>query len=106
MKNMLVLPIPVKKALTKLAADIKVARIKRRITMELIAERAGISRLTYMRIEKANPAVSIGAIANVLFVLGIIDRLRDLIDQSTDQVGLSLENDKLPKRVRYKKTQF
>ena len=71
--------------------------------MELMAERAGISRITLMRIEKGNATVSIGIFAKVLFVLGMSERLAHLLDSGTDEVGLLLEQDNLPKRVRYKK---
>ena len=103
MKNTLTLPISVKKALIKLGGDIKLARIKRRITMELMAERAGISRITLTRVERGNATVSIGIFAKVLFVLGMNDRLAHLLDAGTDEVGLLLEQDNLPKRVRYRK---
>jgi transcriptional regulator with XRE-family HTH domain len=94
------LPIPAKKALKKVGKDIGVARRKRRITMELMAERAGISRVTLGRIEKGEPTVSMGAYATVLFTLGMIGHLQNLVDASTDIVGRELEEENLPKRVR------
>lgn len=95
------LPIPAKKALKKVGRDIGDARKRRRITMELMAERAGISRVTLGKIEKGEPTVSMGAYATVLFTLGMIDHLQNLVDASIDIVGRELEAENLPKRVRY-----
>ena len=94
------LPIPTKKALYKLGKDINDARRRRRITMELMAKRAGFSRITLTKIEKGEPSVSMGAYASVLFVLGMINRLQDLADASHDIIGRELEEENLPQRVR------
>jgi transcriptional regulator with XRE-family HTH domain len=93
-------PIPALKALRKLGQDINDARRRRRITIELIAERATLSRATVFKIEKGDPTVSIGRYASMLFVLGMIDRLSDLADGSQDLLGRRLEDEKLPQRVR------
>ena len=50
MPSELSLPIPVKKALGKLGNDIRTARIRRRITMSLMSQRASISRTTLISI--------------------------------------------------------
>lgn len=99
----LMLPIPVVSALKKLGKDIQVARKRRRIATQLMAERAGISRSTLVKIEKGEPGVSLGHYASVLFVLGAIDRIAKLIDVSSDTLGLDLEEDHLPQRIRTKK---
>lgn len=94
------LPIPLYRGLHKLGSDISDARRRRRITMELLAERAGISRGTLIRIEHGDPGTSLGAYASVLYVLGFLDRLTDLADVRNDTVGLRLVDEELPKRVR------
>jgi transcriptional regulator with XRE-family HTH domain len=98
------LPIPAKKALKKVGKDIGDARKRRRITMKLVAERAGISRVTLGKIEKGESTVSMGAYAAVLFTLGMIDHLQNLVDASTDIAGRELEEENLPKRVRLPKS--
>ena len=95
-----ILPLPVKRALQKLGADISDARRRRRIPMALMAQRAGIGRMTLVRIEQGDPAVSMGAYARVLFVLGLTTRLDELADASHDATGLALEEEYLPKRIR------
>ncbi len=95
------MPIPVKRALRKLGRDIKDARKRRRITMSLLSERASISRTTLTRIEKGSSGVSLGYYASVLFVLGLIHRLADLADVRHDELGLILEEEHLPQRIRH-----
>ncbi len=95
-----IIPIPVKRALKKLGQDLCDARRRRRIPMQLAAERAAISRATLSKIEKGEEGVSLGAYAKVLFVLGMIDRLAELADPSVDELGLGLEAESLPKRIR------
>ena len=94
------LPIPVARALRKLGQDIKDARRRRRIPMEIAAQRASISKPTLIRVERGDPAVSIGSYVTVLFVLGMADRLADLVDSRNDPVGLELEQENLPQRIR------
>ena len=97
---MLTLPIPVSRALSKLGHDIKDARRRRRIPMAIAAERASISKPTFIRVERGEPTVSIGSYATVLYVLGMGDRLGDLAAPKNDPVGLQLEEENLPKRIR------
>jgi hypothetical protein len=68
--------------------------------MEIVAQRASISKPTLIRVERGDPAVSIGSYATVLFVLGMAERLADLVDAKNDPVGLQLEEENLPKRIR------
>jgi transcriptional regulator with XRE-family HTH domain len=96
----LTLPIPVSRALRKLGHDIKDARRRRRITMAIAAERASISKPTFIRVERGDPSVSMGSYATVLFVLGMADRLGDLAASKNDPVGLQLEEENLPQRIR------
>ena len=93
------LPLPVKRTLKKLGADLADARKRRRISTSTMAQRAMISRTTLVKVEKGDPGVSIGVIATVIFVLGMTDRLADIADASHDRLGLDLESEKLPKRI-------
>lgn len=100
MKKAIYLPIPAMKALRKVGQDINAARRRRRVTIELMAERADLSRATISKIEKGDPTVSIGGYVSVMFVLGMIDRFNDLVDSVHDRVGRQLEDEKLPQRIR------
>jgi len=100
MKSSVNLPIPAIKVLHKVGKDINEARRRRRITIKLMAERAGVSRATIGKIEKGDPTTSIGAYAAVLFVLGMLERFSDIVDAAYDLTGRQIEDEKLPKRVR------
>lgn len=97
------LPLPVKRALTKIGVDIKHARVRRRITATLLAERAFITRATLQKVERGDAGVSLGIYATVLFILGLNDRLRDVADSVNDTLGMQLEEERMPKRVRVRK---
>lgn len=101
-RSSVVLPIPFKHALRKLGNDIRDAW---RIPAVLAAERASASRTTLVKIEKGDPGVAIGIYATVLFVLGMADRLADLVAPKNDIVGLQLEEEHLPQRIRGARTQ-
>jgi transcriptional regulator with XRE-family HTH domain len=98
------LPLAVRRALRKLGADIRDARRRRRIPAALLAQRAMTSHVTLAKVERGEPSVSIAVYANALFVLGMVDRLGALADASTDEVGLALDEERLPQRVRRRST--
>ena len=82
------------------AQDIRSARLRRRITTTTMAERAFITRTTLRKVERGDPGVSLGIYATVMFVLGLTPRVADLADSRADEVGLQLEEERLPKRIR------
>lgn len=59
------------KILETVGEQIKLARLRRKFSTEIVSERAGISRPTLSSIEKGQPTVSIGNYINVLKVLGL-----------------------------------
>ena len=96
------LPPPTRRALAKLGQDLVTARRKRRFTVAMMVERMGVATNTYRRVEKGDPTVAMGAYAMALFVLGLGSALGDLVDPKRDEVGLQLDEERLPKRVRLK----
>ena len=85
-----------KKILEILGENIKLARKRRNLTAIQVAERADISRNTLHLVEKGNPGVSIGALFNVLRVLGLQD---DFLKLAADDVlGKKLQDIKLLKK--------
>lgn len=89
-----------KRLLQKLGVDIRDARRRRHLTMEMIANRAGTTRKTISRIEAGDPAVSMGLYLATLHALGLSDRLTLFADPSLDVEGTALSLSKLPDRVR------
>jgi transcriptional regulator with XRE-family HTH domain len=94
------LPVPARSALRKLGNDLKDARLRRRLSTAVVAERAFLNRKTLRKIEMGDAGVSMGAYASILFVLGMTDRLADVADARFDRTGLTLEEERLPKRIR------
>jgi hypothetical protein len=97
-----VLPVHIRRSLKKFGSDIGIARRKRRLTVGMMAERLAVSTSTYLRVEKGSPTVSIGIYAMALFALGL-EGFGHLVDSKNDEVGLALDTENLPKRVRVKK---
>ena len=67
-RNIIVMP-GTQEILSQMGEQIKLARLRRELSAELVAERAGISRATLWNIEKGSPSVAIGAYAAVLHAL-------------------------------------
>ncbi len=98
-----ILPPRVRRSLVKFGADIAVARKKRSLTAAMMAERLGVAKSTYARVEQGAPTVSLGTYAMALFVLGFGEPLAELADVRGDDQGLLLDERRLPQRVRVKK---
>lgn len=76
--------------LGKMGENIKLARKRRKLTTEQVAERAGIVRSTLHLIEKGDPSVAMGSYFNVLRVLGLSDDILKL--GSDDEFGRKLQD--------------
>ena len=85
--------------LEQMGEQIKLARLRRRLSTELIAERAGISRATLWNVEKVSPSVAIGIYAAVLHALGNMDN-DFLLVAKDDEFGRTLQDLELPVRRR------
>jgi DNA-binding XRE family transcriptional regulator len=101
-----ILPPRLRRSLIKFGGDLAVARKKRRLTIAMMTERVGVSKATYLRVEKGDPKVALGIYAMALFSLGFGDVFAELVDQKRDLTGLMLEESQLPRRVRAKKTEL
>ena len=88
-----------RRALESMGANIKTARLKRRISVADFAERIGVSKNTVISLEKGEAGVSMGTLAMACLVLGEIDRIGTLLDAGTDETGLLLDKEALPKRI-------
>ena len=93
-------PPSAKRTVLKLGLDIKDARLRRGLPASLIAERAGISKPTMVKVEKGDHGVSIGIYAAVLQALGLVGGLADLADPKNDPRGAAASLERLPKRAR------
>ena len=85
--------------LEQMGEQIKLARLRRRLSTELVAERAGISRATLWNVEKGSPSVAIGIYAAVLHALGNMNN-DFLLVAKDDEFGRTLQDLELPVRRR------
>lgn len=79
------------KILRSMGEQIKLARLRRGLTAELVAERAGISRSSLWKVESGNPAVAMGIYAAVLHALNNMDRDLLLVARD-DEMGRKIQD--------------
>jgi transcriptional regulator with XRE-family HTH domain len=97
------------KILAQVGENIKLARRRRKISAQQLADRAGLSRATLWQIEKGLPTVAMGAYFMVLFVLGLEQDFLKLAGEDTlghklQDAGL-LTRQRAPKRNLKKKNE-
>ena len=63
-----------------------------------------MSEATLKRLEKGDGRVALESVARVLNVFGELARLHGLLDTATDELGLQLMDERLPKRVRARRS--
>ncbi len=92
MSKSIILP-TVQKVLQDLGENIRLARLRRKLSAEQVAERAGISRKTLWAVETGSSGVAIGTYAQVLFVVGLE---KDLLKVAADDtLGRKLQDAEL-----------
>ncbi|TBV11406.1 helix-turn-helix domain-containing protein [Stutzerimonas kirkiae] len=99
-KHKSLLPDSTSYLLNQLGANIDQARKRRRLSVETICSRAGITPQTYRRLSKGEPGLSIGILAAVLSAMNLEDDLSLIASPSSDEVGISMERAHQPKRIR------
>ncbi len=85
--------------LSEMGEQIRLARLRRHLPSELVAERANLSRATVTAIEKGSPSVAMGSYAAVLHALNGLDKDLLLIAKD-DELGRKLQDLALPRRQR------
>lgn len=93
-------PYEVVQALRKLGADIKTARLRRRLGQPELAAAAGVSPRTVRRLENGEDGVAIGNVLAVLWSLGLLPTVQAVANPDQDEHGKLLEQSRLPQRVR------
>ncbi len=85
--------------LKTMGEQIKLARLRRDLSTQLVAERAGISRASLWKVESGSPAVAIGIYAAVLHALGNMDQDLTLVAKD-DAMGRQMQDLNLMTRKR------
>jgi len=94
------MPFAAANALRKLGRDLALARRKRGISTSDMAARLFVSRDTLWRLERGDPTVALGTLATATFILQLQDRLANLVAPASDELALSLDERRLPQRIR------
>lgn len=92
------MPRRVAKNLAIVGEQIRLARLRRNLSMAEIAERATCSELTVMRVEKGLPTVAMGIYMRILFAMDLDESV--LFLAKDDEVGRSLQDLQLKERKR------
>ena len=87
-----------KRILAALGERLRLARLRRKLTIDITCQRAGISRMTLFRAEAGSPAIALGTLLRILAVLGLANDL-ELIARD-DKAGRLLQDQALPVRRR------
>ena len=85
--------------LKTMGEQIKLARLRRSLSAELVSERAGISRASLWKVEKGDPSVAMGIYAAVLHALNNLDKDLLLVAKD-DEMGRQLQDLNLITRKR------
>ena len=86
------------RSLAVLGENLRLARVRRRITARMMCERAGVSHATLTAIEHGRASVSMAGYMSVLFCLNMHTDIEKVA--ADDQLGRELQDLGLPKRVR------
>lgn len=92
-------PTAVASGLRSIGGDLATWRRLRRLTIAQVADRAGVSRDTVMRLEKGDGA-SLENLLRIARALGVLDSLLKAIDPYQSDVGRLRSEESLPERVR------
>jgi ribosome-binding protein aMBF1 (putative translation factor) len=93
------IPLPVDRALRRVGQSIALARRRRHLSQEALAERIGASVNTVRRMEDGHPGTALQHFARTLQVFGELDQFEKVIDTAQDSIGLALMDESLPQRV-------
>lgn len=94
------LPREVLKQLEELGQRVRIARVRRRLRTEDLAQACGIGRRTLYRLENGDSGISMGTFMSVLWKLTLLDSVLAVADPDTDDHGKILEAASRPQRVR------
>ncbi|HEY9777827.1 MAG TPA: hypothetical protein V6C81_28965 [Planktothrix sp.] len=93
-------PYDVEKCIKRLGENLRVARIRRSLTIEDVAERIGTGPRAVMDAEKGKPSTGVVVYTALLWLYDLLYELEALADPAKDEEGLSLQQSRERKRVR------
>ncbi|NRF68997.1 helix-turn-helix domain-containing protein [Aquincola sp. S2] len=94
------LPLEVTTAAQRFGENVRLARVRRHMTQEELAQACGITRKTLYALEKGASGATVATAFTVLWKLGLLSTAAALADPDADEHGRILEAARRPKRVR------
>ncbi len=83
-------PYPVDQALRALGANLRIARLRRNLSLEQVAEKIGAGRRAVADAEKGKPSTAVAVYVALLWALGLLEQLLPVADPAKDEEGLAL----------------
>jgi transcriptional regulator with XRE-family HTH domain len=96
-------PYQIETNLQRLGRNLRIARLRRNLTAEDVAEKIGASRFAVAGAERGKPSTGIAIYAALLWVYGLIDQLGNLADPARDEEGVALALSREPSRARHRR---
>jgi transcriptional regulator with XRE-family HTH domain len=93
-------PFAVERALKTLGANLRTARIRRKLTLEDVAQKIGVSRRILGDMEKGKPSTAIAIYVAALWALDLLGHLSSVADPTKDTEGLTLALSRERTKVR------
>ncbi|MES2957499.1 MAG: helix-turn-helix transcriptional regulator [Pseudomonadota bacterium] len=93
-------PLEVVNAVRRLGENVRLARLRRRMSQEELAQACDITRKTLYALETGNAGTTVGSVFKVLWKLGLMSTASALADPDFDEHGKILEAASRPKRAR------
>ena len=94
------LPLPLRQKIAQVGQQIKLARKRRGLTMQAMADRMFVARKTLHRLESGEPGVSFGILAAALLILGLEDDLDHLARPEADRTANLLDRQRYDEKQR------
>jgi len=96
-------PAGIEEMLNRLGRNIRTARLRRRLSMEELSERIGISRYVLADVENGKPTTAVVAYLGALWALGLHKQIHELADPDKDEEGKILERARSPRTAPKRK---
>jgi transcriptional regulator with XRE-family HTH domain len=84
------MPFAVESAIKQLGTNLRVARLRRNLTLDEVAQKLGVSRYVVAHAESGKPSTSLAVYAGLLWTYGLLDQFTELADPAMDKEGLAL----------------
>jgi transcriptional regulator with XRE-family HTH domain len=99
-------PAALERILNQLGRNIRIARLRRKLRLEDLADKLGVSRYLMSDIEKGKPTASIGAYFGALWAMGLTSDLETIAEPDRDAEGKALESLRFPKTAAKRKKEL